>query len=83
MTPRLVVTLYGKPGCHLCEELRERLEALRDECAFTVEEIDITKDPVLFDRYRYAIPVLWVDGVEIGRGRIDQAQLAERLRGVG
>ncbi|MCA1584031.1 MAG: glutaredoxin family protein [Acidobacteria bacterium] len=83
MTTPAIVMLYSKPGCHLCDDVRERLEALRAEGGFTVDDIDITKNPALFERYRYEIPVVFVDGVEIGRGRIEPTQLRERLRRVG
>jgi glutaredoxin len=58
------VTLYGKPGCHLCEEAREVVLAARDRHRFELEEIDITRDPTLEARYRERIPVVAIDGEE-------------------
>jgi len=54
--------VYGKPGCHLCEEARSLLEALRERYPMVITEIDITKDPQLFRRYDIRIPVIVVDG---------------------
>jgi len=55
----VVLTLYSKPGCCLCDEAREKVERLRTRgYELTVEERDITADPALFDRYRYVIPVI-------------------------
>lgn len=70
MTPQRVLTLYSKPGCHLCNELRAELDDLRAELAFDVEEVDITRDAALFEKYRYEIPVLLADGAEIGRTEV-------------
>jgi glutaredoxin len=75
----LTVTLYSKPGCHLCEELRAALDELRDAYALTIEEIDITQHAELFARYRFEIPVLFEGGREIARGRISDRELIERL----
>jgi len=72
------LTLYSKPGCHLCEELRARLDDLQPVLGFTLTEVDITSDAALFARYRYDIPVLLLDGVEIGRGRISDEDVRAR-----
>lgn len=58
-----VVTLYGRPGCHLCIEARDGLEALRGRAAaFTLREIDIEGDDELHRRLLERIPVVEVDG---------------------
>ena len=75
----MTVTLYAKPGCHLCEEVRELLAELAIDGSFTLEEINIELDATLFAAYRYDIPVVLVDGREIARGRIDERQLCEAL----
>lgn len=67
----VTVTLYGKAGCHLCEEAREHLESLAAEREFELREVDIRRDPTLFERYRYRIPVIVVDGEERLEGRIE------------
>jgi glutaredoxin len=56
------LTLYGKPGCHLCDDAREAVTAVRSERDFELEEVDITLDPLLFSRYRERIPVVAIDG---------------------
>ena len=58
------VTLYGKPGCHLCEDARRIIGLVSREHAFELEEIDITLDPGLNREYGERIPVIAVDGVE-------------------
>lgn len=77
----MILTLYSKSGCHLCEELRSRLDDLQPGLGFTLEEVDITTEAELFARYRYDIPVLLMDGVEIGRGRISDEAVREKVCG--
>ena len=74
-----LVTLYGKPGCHLCEEARQVVVAARDERGFDLEEVDVTLDPVMHARYGERIPVLEIDGEEAFEFHIDPAGLRERL----
>jgi glutaredoxin len=73
------LTLYSKPGCHLCEDLRALLDELQPEYGFAMTEIDISGDDGLFARYRYDIPVLWRDGEEVARGRISDRELVHLL----
>jgi hypothetical protein len=75
----MVVEFYTKPRCSLCEEGKAALvEALAGE-QFELRELDITRSPFWFERYRYAIPVVVVDGEEIARLRFDAKTLREKL----
>ncbi len=60
MTQHLAVTLYTKPGCHLCEDAGALLARLRGRFPHELRSVDITADPALLDRYRDRIPVLAV-----------------------
>jgi glutaredoxin len=73
------VTLYSKPGCCLCDDARALLEEWASEADVELDEIDIRRDPALFDQYRYRIPVIVVDGREALEGRIDGHALADAL----
>ena len=73
------VTLYGKPGCHLCEEAREAVEEVRVERGFELEEVDVSVDPRLHARYGERIPVVDIDGREELELYVDAADLRERL----
>jgi glutaredoxin len=72
------IVLYTKAGCHLCDEARAHLEDLAADHDVVLEEIDIRGDFALFERYRYRIPVIAVDGVERLEGQI----AAEEVRGL-
>jgi glutaredoxin len=76
----VTLTLYSKPGCHLCDEVRAALDELQADHGFAIEEIDITRDSALFEQYRYDIPVLWRDGREVARGRITDRELLRIVR---
>jgi glutaredoxin len=77
------ITLYGKPGCHLCETARAVVERVQAEREFRLEEIDVSLDPVLHGRYGERIPVLELDGEELFEFFVQEASLRERLDRVG
>jgi glutaredoxin len=75
----VTITLYSKAGCHLCDQVREYLEDLAADHAVEIQEIDIRRDPALFERYRYRIPVVAVNGVERLEGRIEQSEVCDLI----
>jgi hypothetical protein len=77
------LVLYGKPGCHLCEEASEVVAAVRREREFDLEEVDVSLDPVLHREYGERIPVLELDGEKLFEYHVDAAALRERLDRVG
>lgn len=73
------LTLYGRPSCHLCDDMRSALEAFRPQHDFSLREIDIDSDPALAERYGALIPVLADSGGEICHYFLDPAALAQVL----
>jgi coenzyme F420-reducing hydrogenase beta subunit len=74
-----VLTVYGKPGCHLCDDARA---AVRDVLAgrdVGLREVDVTVDPVLERRYGERIPVVALDGEELFDYVVDPDVLRDRL----
>lgn len=55
------LTLYSKPDCPLCDELKADLDGLQEEFGFTLVERNIEDDEADFERYRYLIPVLDIE----------------------
>ena len=47
----ITLTLYSRPGCHLCDEARAVLERARGRAAFEIDEINIETDDGLHARY--------------------------------
>lgn len=70
METRVQVVLYTKPGCHLCEEMKEVMITSGCEELYSLAEVDIENDVELFARYQYEIPVLFINGVEAFRHRL-------------
>jgi len=77
------LTIYSKPGCHLCDEMkstvRRVLSARTAEPATSVDEIDISGDPALMDRYGLEIPVLLIDGNKAAKYRVSEQELMQML----
>ncbi|HEY2603101.1 MAG TPA: glutaredoxin family protein [Thermoleophilaceae bacterium] len=74
-----VVTLYGKPGCHLCFDAFQAIEQVRRRRDFELEEVDITIDPGLNRQYGERIPVVAVDGIERFEFFVDPDALVRAL----
>jgi len=75
----LVLTLVGKPDCHLCEDMKAVVERVAPAFAATVVEKDVRDDPELERRYVFEIPVLLAGPREVARHRIDEPELRRRL----
>lgn len=73
------VTLYTRPGCHLCEAAREVVSRVCDDLGESFDEVDITTDDELEDRFGEDIPVTFVDGRQHDFWRADEARLRAAL----
>jgi glutaredoxin len=73
------VTLYSKPGCHLCDDARAVIEAVCAELGESFDEVDISGSPDLMTRYGEEIPVTFVDGKQHDYWRVDEARLRRAL----
>lgn len=73
------LTLYTRPGCRLCEEMKAVIGRVRGQVACELDEVDISSDETLLQRYRHHVPVLLADGVEVARTRVGLAELVEAL----
>jgi len=71
--------LYVKPGCHLCDEMREVLMAGRKGFELDVEEKDVTADPALA-HMEMSVPLLLLDGRPTFRFRVTPWALRRVLR---
>lgn len=73
------VTLYSRPGCHLCDDARAIIARVCDDLGTSFVEVDIESDPDLEDRFREEIPVTYVDGRQHDFWRVDEARLRAAL----
>lgn len=75
----LTVVLYGRPGCHLCEDALAVIERVRARIPFALEQHDIESDEGLLRRYLERIPVVVINGVEVFELFVDERQLEQCL----
>ncbi|HWK28890.1 MAG TPA: glutaredoxin family protein [Solirubrobacter sp.] len=73
------VTLYGRPGCHLCDEARETLARVQHTAPFRLAEVNIETDDALHARYLERIPVIALDGEELFDYEVDEEALLRRI----
>jgi glutaredoxin len=76
-TPR--VTLYSRPGCHLCEDARAVIARVCADLGEEYVEVSIDDDPALQERYAEEIPVTLVDGRQHDFWRVDEQRLRAAL----
>ena len=79
MTVAPRVTLYGRAGCHLCEDARVVIDRVCRELGEEYLEIDIDGDDDLWARYGEEIPVTLVDGKQHDFWRVDEQRLRQAL----
>lgn len=79
------LTIYSKPACHLCDQMKAIVKrVLSGRAGISLEEIDISKDAALLDRYSLEIPVLMIDGRKVAKYRVTEGDLRRILdRGKG
>jgi glutaredoxin len=79
-----VLTLIGKPDCHLCDDALAVVEGvLADYPAITLERQSILDDAALLERYHDEIPVLLINGRVHNIWRVDPTRLRNALDEVG
>ncbi len=75
----IVFTLYSRGYCHLCHDMLAELEVMRGTFAFGVEVVDVDSDPALEARFGELVPVLFHQGRELARYRLDGPALEAHL----
>ncbi|HET7150399.1 MAG TPA: glutaredoxin family protein [Candidatus Acidoferrum sp.] len=73
------VTLYSRPGCHLCEEAKSAIVPLLHEFGATLREVNIDEDVALKELYGWDIPVILIGRHKAAKHRVDVAQFRRQL----
>lgn len=76
---KALVTLYTRPGCHLCEEAKRQIEEARCAELYTLEEVNIDLAPTLKARFGWDIPVVALNGTIVFKHRLTAAQFRREL----
>ncbi len=74
------VTIYSRPGCHLCEEAKAQIASLLEEFGARLTEINIDDDAQLRAQYDYDVPVIFLGARKAAKHRVDLAQFRHQLR---
>lgn len=77
------LTIYSRPGCHLCDEMKEVVRRVSASVPLALDEIDISGDAELERLYGVEIPVLMVDGKKVAKYRIGESELVRVLTARG
>ena len=77
---KAIVTLYTRPGCHLCEEAKAAMRASGCKDEFLLEEINIDLDTTLHDKYKFDIPVVYINGVKAFKHSVDPREFRRKLK---
>ena len=73
------VVVYSKPGCCLCDEVKENLKRLKASYAFNLREVNIVEDPEAHERFKEEIPVVFINGKKAFKYRLDENQFLKKL----
>jgi len=74
------VTIYSRPGCHLCNEAKVQIAPLLAEFKARLTEINIDEDADLRARYNYDVPVIFLGAGKAAKHRVDLTQFRRQLR---
>lgn len=76
------LTLLSRTYCHLCDDMRQALDAVPGRGRFTLRVVDVDEHPALEERYGILVPVLLDGDVEICHYHLDPAKLAAHLAAI-
>jgi glutaredoxin len=77
------VTLYTRPGCHLCDEAKAALAPVLREFGAVLREVNVDEDTVLKERYGWDVPVIFIGQRKAAKHRVDLAQFRRQLQDAG
>ena len=73
------VVIYSKPGCCLCDKAKIILLKVQVEIPFALQEIDISQNQVLMEKYQYVIPVVAINGQDVFISKISEFRFRKKL----
>ncbi len=79
MTTKSNVVIYSKSGCCLCDKAKAILLKVQTEIPFTLQEIDISQNQALFEKYQYVIPVVAINGEDLFVSKISDFRFRKAL----
>lgn len=80
MATRTDITVYSKPGCCLCDDVKEQLRRLQQRVPFEWREVNILEDPEAFAKFQYEVPVVFVGGRKVAKFYFDEKRFLDSLQ---
>ncbi len=74
------VTLYTRPGCHLCDEAKAAIAPILREFGAVLHEVNVDENEVLKERYGWDVPVIFIGQHKAAKHRVDMEQFRRQMR---
>jgi glutaredoxin len=75
----ILIELYTRPGCHLCEDAKRVILAASSKFDFHLCERNVEDSAEMESNYGEEIPVIFINGRQVFKHRITAAQLERYL----
>ena len=76
----IALTLYSRPGCHLCDEAKEVIQRVQRRVSFDLRVVNVETQPELEKRYGEEIPVVFINGSEAFKYRVDENKFENQVK---
>ncbi len=76
----IVVELYSKDDCHLCDEAKELLIKIQKSIQFELRQIKIHEGDEIYKNYNQRVPVILIDGEFAFQYRVPPVQFIKKLQ---
>jgi glutaredoxin len=76
----ILVELFSKKECHLCEEAKGVIEKVRQEIPFSLREIELHAGDPYYEEYKEMVPVVHINRVQAFKFRVNENMLRVILR---
>lgn len=80
MPEPILIEIYSRPGCHLCDQARAVIEDFRRIYSMTFRTVNVETSADLEKRYGTDIPIVFLNGEEAFRHRVDRSELERKLK---
>jgi glutaredoxin len=77
---KIKVTIYTRPGCHLCDDAKSAIRESGCDDELLLEEVNVDEDPLLRDRYGEDVPVIFIEGLKVFKHRVDPREFKRKFR---
>ncbi len=76
----MLVELFSKEDCHLCEEAKAVLERVQKQVPFKFREFKLTPGDSNFDEFKEMFPVVYINKVPAFKYRVSENMLKIKLQ---